>query len=184
MSFFYIFRFGSVNPKYLEEQWASHLVDILTYHVTTGSVTSDMLTLGMPVNMVNMESARITSMTPPMINQATISGPDNVASNGVVHVVDSVLLPESATTSILQAASKTPELSTLADLIVAGGLNSTLQGEGPFTVFAPTNEGTLSLYLCIILLGQIYLMFISSIFSQILYGFQLLPPWMPKLLPI
>ena len=109
--------------------------------MTPGSVTSDMLTLGMSVDMVNMESANITSLTPPMINEAEITGPDNAASNGVVHVVDSVLLPESATTSILQAARRTPELSTLADLIFAGGLTATLAGDGPFTVFAPTNDG-------------------------------------------
>lgn len=41
---------------------------------------------------------------------------------------------------VVALAQATPELSTLADAVVAADLVSTLQGEGPFTVFAPTNQ--------------------------------------------
>lgn len=139
--FLSIISFAEVDPKYLEYEWISHLIDILTYHVTPGNVTSSMLSLGATVDMVNMESAEITSLTPPMINQATITGPDIFADNGVVHVIDSVLLPASATSNIVDVVTSTPQLSMLANLVVVGGLASTLAGEGPFTVFAPTNEG-------------------------------------------
>ncbi len=41
---------------------------------------------------------------------------------------------------IVDVAADTPELSTLVEAVTAAGLAETLQGEGPFTVFAPTNE--------------------------------------------
>ena len=143
------FRFLNVPAKYLEDEWAAHLVDILTYHVTAGNVPRSSLSLGMIVDMVNMETANITSLSPPMINQATITAPDVAATNGVVHVVDSVLLPASATNSIVDIATTNEDFSTLASLLVAADLVGTLSGEGPFTVFAPTNAGELVTFACI-----------------------------------
>jgi uncharacterized surface protein with fasciclin (FAS1) repeats len=78
---------------------------------------------------------------------------DNVASNGVVHIIDGVLLPPSstairaasptpasATKNIVQLAESVDDLSTLVAAVVAGDLADTLSSPGPFTVFAPTNE--------------------------------------------
>jgi uncharacterized surface protein with fasciclin (FAS1) repeats len=45
-----------------------------------------------------------------------------------------------ATQDIVALAQATPDLSTLVDAVTAADLVETLQGEGPFTVFAPTNE--------------------------------------------
>ena len=42
--------------------------------------------------------------------------------------------------NIVETAQATPDLSTLVDAVVAADLVETLSGEGPFTVFAPTNE--------------------------------------------
>ena len=42
--------------------------------------------------------------------------------------------------NIVETAQSTPELSTLVDAVVAAGLDETLSGEGPYTVFAPTDE--------------------------------------------
>ena len=69
------------------------LASILTYHVVEGEVTSDQLTEGQEVTTVNGAPATITLEGGPMINDATISQPDVQASNGVIHVIDSVLLP-------------------------------------------------------------------------------------------
>ena len=60
------------------------------------------------------------------------------ASNGVVHVIDAVLLPPLP--SIVDIAIATPELSTLVAALQQAELVETLQGDGPFTVFAPTND--------------------------------------------
>jgi transforming growth factor-beta-induced protein len=57
-----------------------------------------------------------------------------VASNGVIHVVDRVLLPPDVTRMLTYAG-----LTTLTTALDDAGLTSTLQGEGPFTVFGPTD---------------------------------------------
>merc|ERR1711990_1387918 len=80
------------------------------------------------------------------INNARVTTADVDASNGVVHIIDSVLIPPAmqaeitASQNIVQLASATADLSTLVAAVKAGGLVDTLSGTGPFTVFAPTNE--------------------------------------------
>merc|ERR1712091_568086 len=69
---------------------------------------------------------------------------DNLASNGVVHIIDGVLMPEGETPTprpnIVKLAESVKDLSTLVGAVVAGDLADTLSSPGPFTVFAPTNE--------------------------------------------
>merc|ERR1711866_6137 len=73
-----------------------------------------------------------------------VTGADNLASNGVAHIIDGVLLPPSALTAdkpnIVELAQSVDDLSTLVAAVVAGDLAETLSSPGPFTVFAPTNE--------------------------------------------
>merc|ERR1712146_156647 len=71
---------------------------------------------------------------------------DNLATNGVAHIIDGVLLPPAAlsaeaepTVNIVELAQSVP-LSTLVAAVVAGDLAETLSSPGPFTVFAPTND--------------------------------------------
>ena len=91
------------------------------------------LSAGQNVTMANGGMATITSLTPPMINTANIAPADVEATNGVVHVVDQVLLPTSVTSNIVEIASGAPDFSTLVSLVVAADLAETLSGEGPFT---------------------------------------------------
>merc|ERR1711908_38014 len=70
---------------------------------------------------------------------------DNLASNGVVHIIDGVMLPPSdmlasSTPNIVELAQSVDDLSTLVAGVVAADLADTLSSPGPFTVFAPTNE--------------------------------------------
>merc|ERR1712178_677587 len=77
---------------------------------------------------------------------------DNLASNGVVHIIDGVLIPPAATPTpaptpaptpklnIVKLAESVKDLSTLVAAVVAGDLADTLSSPGPLTVFAPTNE--------------------------------------------
>ncbi len=68
------------------------LTAVLTYHVVAGAVMSTDLTDGMTAATVN--GADITvSLDPVMINDANVVAADIEASNGVIHVIDSVLLP-------------------------------------------------------------------------------------------
>merc|ERR1711957_111138 len=76
------------------------------------------------------------------INDANVVMADVMATNGVVHVVDGVLLPpaDGPTMNIVELAQATDSLSTLVAAVVAGDLVTTLTSAGPFTVFAPTND--------------------------------------------
>jgi uncharacterized surface protein with fasciclin (FAS1) repeats len=69
------------------------LVAVLTYHVVPGKVMSTDLTEGMTAATVNGANVTITLDGGPKINGAVISAPDVAASNGVIHVIDSVILP-------------------------------------------------------------------------------------------
>ena len=76
--------------------------------------------------------------------KAKVVAADNAATNGVVHIIDAVLLPPKSgmtkpTKSIVELAQGTASLSTLVTALSAGNLVTALQGTGPFTVFAPTN---------------------------------------------
>ena len=72
------------------------------------------------------------------VGPANLLKADIAASNGIIHVIDTVLLPETET--IVGVASKAGSFSTLLAAVKAAGLVDTLQSDGPFTVFAPTDE--------------------------------------------
>lgn len=74
----------------------------------------------------------------PKISNAKVIEADLVASNGVVHAVDEVILPPSK--SIVEIARKDRRLDTLAAALKRAHLVDTLKGDGPFTVFAPTDK--------------------------------------------
>jgi uncharacterized surface protein with fasciclin (FAS1) repeats len=73
-----------------------------------------------------------------MIDNAKVTAADVKASNGVIHIIDTVILPESK--SIPEVAEAAGSFGTLLAAVNAAGLADTLSGEGPFTVFAPTDE--------------------------------------------
>ncbi len=65
---------------------------------------------------------------------------DLVADNGVVHVIDAVLLPPTPeSNTVVDIIVNSEDHTTLETAVVAAGLVETLSGEGPFTVFAPTD---------------------------------------------
>jgi len=122
----------------------SQLVDILTYHVVAGTAAfAKDLTDGEQIKTVEGKDVTAhVSSAGVKINGATVTTADVAATNGVVHIIDQVLLPPSTPTgkNIVQLAAATADLSTLVTAVKAGGLVDTLSGTGPFTVFAPTNE--------------------------------------------
>ncbi|MEC8248988.1 MAG: fasciclin domain-containing protein, partial [Candidatus Thermoplasmatota archaeon] len=75
-----------------------------------------------------------------MVNNATVVTPDVQTSNGVIHVIDKVLLPTATTNDIPRTAQCTGSHATLVGAVIQAELLATLQGEGPFTVFAPTDQ--------------------------------------------
>lgn len=120
--------------------WGAHLADILLYHMTANKTMSTDLEQDLELFMLNHEFANITSLDPPMINNATITAADLEADNGVVHVIDKVLLPSSVMYTIMGAIYDDPDFSILVSLLNVTGLNEALSGPGPFTLFAPMND--------------------------------------------
>ncbi|MCG3152298.1 MAG: hypothetical protein GEEBNDBF_01592 [bacterium] len=114
------------------------LTSILTYHVVAGSMPAAKV-----VQQVNLPSLQGTDLLiSKTANGVSIGGAgivqtDIQASNGIIHVIDSVMLPP--TQDIVATAIGAGDFSTLVAAVKAAGLVETLQGPGPFTVFAPTD---------------------------------------------
>ena len=83
---------GTVANLLLPEN-KDQLIAVLTYHVVPGKVMSTDLSEGMTAATVQGANVTITLEGGPKINGAVISAPDVEASNGVIHVIDSVILP-------------------------------------------------------------------------------------------
>ena len=120
------------------------LSDILLYHVISGAVDAANVTDGLVATMVNGDNVTFTVTNETvMINDANVTDQDVAASNGIIHIIDKVLLPpaeEPALVDISGVAAGTGVHDSLVAALAHAGLVATLQGDGPFTVFAPTDE--------------------------------------------
>ena len=72
------------------------------------------------------------------INGAQVTVADIRTFNGVVHVIDAVILPPAST--VVDVIVNSPVHTTLETAVVEAGLAGTLSGDGPFTIFAPTDD--------------------------------------------
>ena len=114
------------------------LIAVLTYHVVPGRVmASDVVELH-EATTLNGQRVDINTESGVTIDGANVVKTDITCSNGVIHVIDRVILPESRT--IPEVAASTGTFETLVAAVGAAGLAETLSGEGPFTVFAPTDD--------------------------------------------
>jgi transforming growth factor-beta-induced protein len=119
------------------------LTDILLYHVVDGKQMAADVVAKESLTTLQGKDAKITvDGNTVKINDATIILTDIEASNGVIHVIDTVILPpaDEAKQTIVDIAAADPQFSTLVEALTEAGLVKTLSGEGPFTVFAPTND--------------------------------------------
>jgi len=129
---------GTVDTLLKPENKAK-LQAILKYHVVSGKVmAADVVKVKGAVSLngqridVKVSGGKVT------VDAANVVKTDIACTNGVIHVIDSVILP--ASDSIPAVADKAGTFKTLLAAVKAGGLVETLSGEGPFTVFAPTDE--------------------------------------------
>ncbi len=114
------------------------LTSILTYHVVGAKALSTDLSDGQMITTLNGDSVTVKFMDGNVyIDEAMVTVADLEADNGVVHVIDAVLLPTSTVVDIIVGS---PDHNTLEAALIAAGLVETLSGEGPFTVFAPTDD--------------------------------------------
>jgi len=118
------------------------LTDILTYHVVSGAVDSTTVVTLDSATTVQGEDVTIeVTGNVVTINGATVTVVDIEASNGIIHVIDAVIVPPSITLPMdIVDTAIDAGFSSLAGAVTTAGLVDTLRGDGPFTVFAPTNE--------------------------------------------
>ena len=120
------------------------LTDILLYHVVSGKAMSADLSDGQEIETVFGADIVVTiNEDGVFINDAQVTVADLEAENGVVHVIDAVLIPEAEEdpmpATVVDIIVGSDDHGTLATAVTAAGLVETLQGAGPFTVFAPTD---------------------------------------------
>jgi transforming growth factor-beta-induced protein len=131
----------------LDQIDAATLGNILKYHVVSGTVYSKDLKSGY-VPTLSTYSGNNVSMYVNIEEGVTINKSTNVtaadikAKNGVIHVVDKVILPP----TVVSVALANSNFTTLVQAVVKAGLVDALNGEGPFTVFAPTNDAFSALF--------------------------------------
>ncbi|MEL6275282.1 MAG: fasciclin domain-containing protein [Bacteroidota bacterium] len=134
---------------------------ILTYHVVAGKLKAADVVAGIKkgrgtlaattvqgTDFTVMQKAGKVQIKDGQGNVANVTATDVMGSNGVIHVIDKIILPAGLDASALLAPQQTiveiaagnENFSTLVAAVKAGDLAGTLSGEGPFTVFAPTNE--------------------------------------------
>jgi transforming growth factor-beta-induced protein len=135
---------GTVESLLLPENKQA-LTDILTYHVVAGKVmAADVTSLTSATTVLGKDVAIKVDMGNVYINEAKVIITDIETSNGVIHVIDAVLLPPTEEASeagtIVDVAVADGRFTTLVAAVEAAGLVETLSGEGPFTVFAPTDD--------------------------------------------
>lgn len=115
------------------------LAAILKYHVVPGKLMAADVTSATGAATLNGQWVEFAAHDGKvMLDNAQIIKTDIVCSNGVIHVIDKVILP--ASENIVATAKRAETFGTLLAAAEAAGLAETLANDGPFTVFAPTDE--------------------------------------------
>jgi transforming growth factor-beta-induced protein len=136
---------GTVD-ELLKPENKQKLTDILLYHVVSGKVmAADAAKLTSAPTVLGKDITIKADMGNVYINEAKVIIADIETSNGVIHVIDAVLLPPSDDAmmekkTIVDVAVADGRFTTLVAAVTAADLVETLSGEGPFTVFAPTDD--------------------------------------------
>lgn len=132
----------------LDDLDAATLAAVLKYHVVGDLAYSNNLSSG-AVATLNTDSPDETPLSllvsvdgGVMINDASVTTADVMASNGVIHVIDKVLLPP----TVVDLATYSEDFTSLVSAVVKADLAGALSAEGPFTVFAPTNDAFAALF--------------------------------------
>jgi transforming growth factor-beta-induced protein len=138
-------KFFSENGLTAEEFLSQDgLANILSYHVAEGSFkAADLIAAGKVTTLEGSDITVTTEGGAVLLNgKAKVLEADRMASNAVIHVIDTVLVPPTPepTKNIVEIAASDERFSTLVAALTKAGLVGTLSSPGPFTVFAPTND--------------------------------------------
>ncbi|MFG0306027.1 MAG: fasciclin domain-containing protein [Phycisphaerales bacterium JB040] len=114
------------------------LTQLLTFHVVPGRITAEQLATTRFLETVNGNRVEIGRNGGLGVEQASIVAADIEAGNGIIHVINDVLIPTKL--DIVETASSAGSFETLIAAARAAGLAGSLKSDGPLTVFAPTDE--------------------------------------------
>ena len=121
------------------------LSDTLLYHVLPGSVNAE-TAIGLAGTTIAMQNNKAAELTLDgetlMINNANVTTTDVAASNGIIHVIDAVLVPPAETipVNLVQTATNAGDFTTLVSALQSSGLDQVLADDSQqYTVFAPTD---------------------------------------------
>ena len=136
--------FGALPEGTLETLLADpkgDLADILLYHVVGAKVpAADVVGLDYATTAQGSKVTIEVVDGKVILNGTTeVTSTDIMAKNGIIHVIDAVILPSDAPMSITDIASSNADLETLTTAVTAAGLATTLSEAGNYTVFAPTD---------------------------------------------
>ncbi len=141
--------FTKLGVSGINDLSAEALAPILLYHVVGGDIRAANLTNGYVTTMStstpdNMGSSVLVNIdNGVMLNSASsVTTADLVGTNGVIHVIDEVIIPP----SIVDLALSNDNFSILVEALLKADLVDALNGDGPFTVFAPTNAAFEALF--------------------------------------
>ncbi len=139
--------FEKLDPELLNSLLQSEnreqLAEILKYHVISRSISIAKHPPSHPLKSAKTLLGERVQFeregTEVSVNQAKVVLRNIRCSNGLIHVIDAVLSPPEDQ-SVVAVAKKSGEFKTLLTALNAAGLDKTLSSDGPFTVFAPTDE--------------------------------------------
>lgn len=130
--------FEAANPGVLAGLSKAALTEILTYHVVAGAAVGSSALKDEGVFTTLSGSPILIDTTGGVkVDDADVTTPDVKASNGVIHVINQILIPPKD--DIVATAVAAGTFTKLAEALTAADLVTTLKGKGPFTVFAPTD---------------------------------------------
>lgn len=129
---------------------SSAAADLLTFHVIAGSEIkaasiADGTTAVTTARASNNKAFVTKASSGVTINNGRVTTADVDASNGVIHIIDAVLTPPVGDViAVATSATNAPSFNILAAALTKANLITTLQGAGPFTVFAPADDAFLA----------------------------------------
>uniref|UniRef100_UPI00398F750A stabilin-2-like n=1 Tax=Pristiophorus japonicus TaxID=55135 RepID=UPI00398F750A len=132
------------------EYWlrADQLPNLVKYHVLQGvysltdllNVSSNSLTTTMPGSVVSLAKQNES----PVIGGANLLNPDIALTNGIMHIIDKVLIPEQlmnvAPVDLLSRLQQIPEYSRFRTFIIQHNLAAEIESAGSYTVYSPNND--------------------------------------------
>jgi len=109
---------------------------VLLHHVAGSTMAAEDVVAAESVKMLSGQTLPVAAGDGAQIGDANIVKTDIQCSNGIIHVIDQVIVPQ----DIVGVAASTDTFETLVAAVKAAGLVDTLKGEGPFTLFAPSDD--------------------------------------------